>query len=588
MLPNDKKTFEKLVKALRKAEKSPKELVGGILQLWLQASYPHLTRPSADAKLLQDSPIVEFASWASRLDLLTAAFWLGSAYASLSGNETRKKHSLYFTPPYLANRLLDNADEALLLGKIIDPACGGAAFLAPAAERVAKKLVNRGHSSAQILEYLEANLYGCDNDTFLCELSATFIRMVLAEHIAGAGREPTFKIQPGDGLTTFENQVSTFSLVLCNPPYKKLAKDEAAPHLISYADVIKGQPNLYTLFMRRSTRLLASKGKAVLLTPMSFLSGQYFSKLRQVLTQEGHVKQLDLIHEKEGVFLGAEQDSVITVWEKSGTAAPTVINALSAESGCSAVGNLSLAKVDKPWSVPRTLADNELLPFLQHPKHSLSSYGYKPRIGAIVVHRDKRKRYDQIDGNSAAKHPIPIIWASDVGTDGVLRLNADGSNEFNFVDMELASSTCITRQPAVAVQRVTSHEQKRRLVCAPVSSTVISAYGGVVAENHVCLIERETPSSSVTPELLSDILRTETLDRLFRCISGATNVSAYELMQLPLPDPKKVRTALTDGYTMEQAVRIGFGLPILEKQDPRIVKNKNLEEHTNVGEGCCT
>lgn len=588
MLPNDKKTFEKLVKGLRKTEKTPKKLVGGILHLWLQASYPHLTRPSADAKLLQNSFIVEFAFWASRLDLLTAAFWLGSAYASLSGNETRKKHSLYFTPPYLANRLLDNADEALLLGKIIDPACGGAAFLAPAAERVAKKLANRGHSSAQILEYLEANLYGCDNDAFLCELSATFLKMVLAEHIESAGREPTFKIQPGDGLTAFESQVSTFSLVLCNPPYKKLTKAEAAPHLGPYADVIKGQPNLYTLFMRRSTRLLASKGKTVLLTPMSFLSGQYFSKLRQVLTQEGHVKQLDLIHEKEGVFLGAEQDSVITVWDKSGTAAPTVINALSAEGGCNAVGSLSLTKADKPWSVPRTVADNELVPFLQRPKHSLSSYGYKPRIGAIVVHRDKRERYDQIDGSSAARHPIPIIWASDVGTDGVLRLNADGSNEFNFVDMELASSTCITRQPAVAVQRVTSHEQKRRLVCAPVSSTVISAYGGVVAENHVCLIERTTPSSSVTPELLSDILRTETLDRLFRCISGATNVSAYELMQLPLPDPKKVRTALRDRHTMEQAVRIGFGLPILKKQDPRIVKNKNLEEHTNVGEGFCT
>ena len=587
MLPNDKKTFEKLLKGLRKTEHSPRNLVGGILHLWLKTSYPRLTRPRAEKKLLEAPIVAEFAAWASGLDLLTGAFWLGSAYASLSGNEARKQNSLYFTPPYLASRLLDNADEALLLGKIIDPACGGAAFLVPAAERVAKKLATRGYTSAQIVEYLEANLYGCDNDAFLCELSETFLRMVLSEHIESAGREPTLNIQLGDGLTAFENQVSTFSLVLCNPPYKKLAKAEAAPYLGPYADVIKGQPNLYTLFMRRSTRLLASKGKAVLLTPMSFLSGQYFSKLRQLLTQEGHVNKLDLIHEKEGVFLGAEQDSVITVWDKSGAAAPTVINALSAESGCSAVGSLSLSKADKPWSVPRTHADNELVPFLQRPKHSLSSYGYKPRIGAIVVHRDKRGRYDQIDGNIQAKHPIPIIWASDVGRDGVLRLNADGRNEFNFVNMESASSTCITRQPAVAVQRVTSHEQTRRLVCAPVSGTVISAYGGVVAENHVCLIERTAPSSSVTPELLSDILRTETMDRLFRCISGATNVSAYELMQLPLPNPKKVRTARKHGYTMEQAVRIGFGLPILEKQDPRIAKDKNMEERTDVGAGFC-
>ena len=65
-------------------------------------------------------------------------------------------------------------------------------------------------------------------------------------------------------------------------------------------------------------------------------------------------------------------------------------------------------------------------------------------------------------------------------------------------------------------------------------------------------------------------------------------MSAYELMCLPLPDPAKVKTALKVGRTMEQAVRIGFGLPILEEQDPQIVKNNNLEEHTDVGEGCCT
>lgn len=368
MLPNDKKTFEKLLKVLRKTEDSPQNLVGGILHLWLKAGYPHLTRPHVEAKLLANPNVADFASWVSRLDLLTAAFWLGSAYASLSGNEARKQQSLYFTPPYLASRLLDDAAESLLQGKIIDPACGGAAFLAPAAERVAKELARRGHSSAQILEHLEANLYGCDSDAFLCKLSATFLRMVLAEHIASVGREPTFKIQTGDGLVNFENQVGTFSVVLCNPPYKKLTKDETAPHVGSYADVIKGQPNLYTLFMRRSMRLLAPNGTAVLLTPMSFLSGQYFSKLREVLTQEGHVKQLDLIHEKEGVFLGAEQDSVITVWEKSGATAQTIINAL-VESSCSPVGTLSLNKADKPWSVPRTIADNELLPLLKSPTH---------------------------------------------------------------------------------------------------------------------------------------------------------------------------------------------------------------------------
>jgi len=122
MLPNDKKSYEKLLRGLKKTENSPQNLVAGILYLWLKASYPHLSRPAAGAKLLGNPYVAEFASWLSKLELLTGAFWLGSAYANLAGSEARKQQSLYFTPPYLASRLLDNATESLLQGKIIDPA----------------------------------------------------------------------------------------------------------------------------------------------------------------------------------------------------------------------------------------------------------------------------------------------------------------------------------------------------------------------------------------------------------------------------------------------------------------------------------
>lgn len=588
MLPNNKKTFVRLLHGLKSTEYTPQNLVSGILHLWLKTNYHHLARPRAEAKLLRNPSVEGFASWVSRLDLLTAAFWLGSAYATLAGSEARKKQSLYFTPPHLANRLLENAGEALLQGKIIDPACGGAAFLAPAAERIAQNLNKQGFTSAQILDYIETNLYGCDSDAFLCSLSATFLRMVLAKHIANTGREPNFHIRCAEGLSAFESLVGSFSVVLCNPPYKKLNKEEAALYLDSYTDVIKGQPNLYTLFMRRSMSLLSDNGKAVLLTPMSFLSGQYFSKLRQVLTREGYVNQLDLIHEKQGVFLGAEQDSVITLWTKSNHIMPTTINALSADAGCVSNGQLSLPRTDRPWAVPRTLSDNELLSLLYKPAYSLASYGYRPRVGAIVVHRDQRPRYSRIYKNSKAALPIPIIWASDVGTDGVLRHNKNSCNEFNFVDMGSTRSPSITTSPAVAIQRVTSHDQKRRLICAPVPADLCSTYGGVVAENHVCLIEKIDPTSTIEPEFLSGIFRTEILDRLFRCLSGATNVSAYELMCLPLPDPAKVKAALKVGQTMEHAVRIGFGLSILEKQTPRAKKKKSMEEYANAGAGFCT
>jgi adenine-specific DNA-methyltransferase len=53
---------------------------------------------------------------------------------------------------------------------------------------------------------------------------------------------------------------------------------------------------------------------------------------------------------------------------------------------------------------------------------------------------------------------------------------------------------------------------------------------------------------------MSALLRTEEVDRYFRCISGATNVSSFELSQLALPPASELRTALDSGVAMSIAV----------------------------------
>lgn len=578
MLPNNKNLFEKYCSSLQKTGHSASQLVNAALFLWIESGYSHLKPPRVTSSLLKVPCIVEFSSWISKQDFMTGAFWLSSAYAALTGKTTRKENSLFFTPPFLSNRILDNAGKALLSGKVIDPACGGAAFLVPAAARIAKSLEDRKLASTQILEYLEKNLFGCDSDAFLCELSGFFLRMVLAGHIAKAGREPQFNIRHADGLHAFNNELGGFSLVLCNPPYKKLSEAEVVTYRGDYEGILKGQPNLYALFIRKAMTLLRQRGRAVVLTPMSFLSGRSFSKLRLRLGTEGHVCQLDMIHNKYGVFLGAEQDSVVTVWEKvQGKSTPAEIFTLTAGGNPHNVGKLELVKSETSWPIPRTSADTELLPLFSNMRHSLASYGFKPKTGIIVIHRDKRNRYKRLTRSSPAVLPIPLIWASDIGTDGTLRHNASGKNEANFVDMEAASHPSIIRTSAVAIQRVTAYAQKRRLICAPVPLEMYTKYGGVVGENHISLIVKISESSAISSEFLSDILRTEILDRLFRCISGATNVSAYELMQLPMPDPQIVIDAINKGYEVEDAVRKGFGLTtLINHQHTTKIISKNI------------
>lgn len=572
MLPANKNNFKSILKELSsivRAGTAPADVIRATLKLWAAQITPGVTTPSAQVEsLLKLGTIVSFATWLGESDILTGAFWLSSAYASLITVDQRKLSAMYFTPPYLSNRMLDNAGEALFEGKVVDPACGGAAFLAPAAQRIVHRLEGLGQSSVEIVSYLEANLYGADTDSFLCELSETFLRMILARHLLAIQRKPKFKILCGDGLSAFESEAGTFQLILSNPPYRKMARDEVLKYAAVHESIITGQPNLYALFISRSVKLAAIEGKAILLTPMSFLSGSSFSKLRAFIADKGHVRQLDLIHNKKGVFLGAEQDAVVTVWNKTRMLAPpTLVYSLSPAEDCKYVGEVLLTNPERSWPIPRKAEDAELLRLLDEDHAHLADYGYKAKTGAIVVHRDTRHRFSRVCDAQKSKCFVPLIWSRDIDQKGILSLRPSTECPDRFISLEtIKSSACISR-PAIALQRVTSADQAKRLFCAPVPEDLYMKYGGVAGENHVCFLESQTDTPNINPSLLSDILRTEVMDRLFRCISGATNVSVYELNQLPMPDIEILKEALKMKVPIENAVRLGLGLTELA---PRI------------------
>ncbi len=52
--------------------------------------------------------VQDFAKWLSEEPFNEADYWLATAYAILVGDEVRTERALYFTPPLLAERVIDN------------------------------------------------------------------------------------------------------------------------------------------------------------------------------------------------------------------------------------------------------------------------------------------------------------------------------------------------------------------------------------------------------------------------------------------------------------------------------------------------
>jgi hypothetical protein len=109
------------------------------------------------------------------------------------------------------------------------------------------------------------------------------------------------------------------------------------------------------------------------------------------------------------------------------------------------------------------------------------------------------------------------------------------------------------------LQRVTSNEQPKRLVAAAVPEGILDKYGGFVGENHTVILEQVAPDPVLPPVQLAQLLATPTIYRYFRCISGAINVSSFELNQLCLPNPNRLKKFLAQGHDIAEAARRAWG-----------------------------
>lgn len=519
----------------------------------------------APVALQRDAAVAAFVDFVRADELQEATYWFASAYAQLAGDGPRKQLSMFFTPPSLTTRLLDELTATgvdFASRSFCDPACGGAAFLAPIAMRMREALRANGATPAQVIKHIEARLLGIDKNRTLCKLSRHFLLMALHDEIVNTGIVPRLRIIVRDSLLALPHLTGTLDVVVCNPPFRKVSAAEMEGYADEFSDVIAAQPNLYALFMAKCVKLLTMGGTCAMVTPTSFLSGQYFSKLRTFLMTHTKVLSIAMVSDRHGVFIDVQQETALTLArrEDNGHTMSTVANVclVSRDGNYADVGRCSLLNTGATWAIPRKRSDVSLLRSAGKSAARLADYGYAIRIGAFVWNRDSRTTYPSAKSAAKARgrSAVPLLWSSDIAADGILRFNGlPKDREPCFVNFGSKSHRSVIRRPSVLLQRVTANNQPRRLVAAAVPEDVLETYGGFVGENHTVILEQVVPEPTLPPTQLAQLLGTATVDRCFRCISGATNVSAFELKQLPLPDPNRLKELLTQGHDIAEAAR---------------------------------
>jgi adenine-specific DNA-methyltransferase len=467
------------------------------------------------------------------LDRAGAAYLIGRNYTAMLPEDVRARRGVFYTPPLLATRLINEAGRAGVDWReatIIDPGCGGGAFLAPVASKIASAM--RDDAAAAVLHSIGERLRGYEIDTFGAWMSQVFAEIALLPLCRAARMRLPAIVETRDSLAA--DSSGRFDLVIGNPPFGRVTLPAA--HRARYGRSLYGHANLYGLFTDLALRLVRPGGVVAYVTPTSFLAGEYFKRLRALLAREAPPANIDFVAARRGVFDDVLQETVLTVFRRQPEPREATVHLLDCQMGrldIRPAGTIALpAEAERPWLIPRTPVQMPLVRRLTRLTHHLADYGYAVSTGPLVWNRHKPQL-------AARRVPgaLPLIWAECVTAAGGFVFKADKRNHAPYFRPRAGDEWLLSRRPCVLLQRTTAKEQDRRLIAAELPASFIRRHGAVIIENHLNMIRPLNGAPAVAPDVLAAFLNTRAVDQAFRCVNGSVAVSAFELESLPLPAP---------------------------------------------------
>jgi hypothetical protein len=222
-------------------------------------------------------------------------------FIEAEGSLGRKQTGAFYTPPHLAELVVDTATEgrSLLGMRILDPACGSGVFLVSVFNRMAQEWRNQNPNSRQktmareLIKILRDQLFGVDVEETACRIACFSLYLALMDQLEPLDIDalleqnqklppllspddgpPSGNLQPTIIEDSFFNpdlrlQKQDFDLVIGNPPWvSRRASDMWFSEWASEdLDVRAPQKQIAHGFMWKAPEYLKDGGTACLLLP---------------------------------------------------------------------------------------------------------------------------------------------------------------------------------------------------------------------------------------------------------------------------------------------------------------------------------
>ncbi|MDH7810018.1 adenine-specific DNA-methyltransferase [Rhizobium sp. AN67] len=485
-----------------------------------------------DLKPFEHKEVAIFRNRLAALSPHDRNYWRGTLYTLMMSPADRRAQAAYFTPPYLANAVIDMAlDHGFDIKKhnVLDPAAGGAAFLSLIADRMYRAGLPR--------EDIAARLNGIEIDERLARMS----EFLIAEQLEGFRSRQIVTV--GDSIHAQTD--GSYDLVIANPPYGRMRPNELPEGRwgkVAYGNHI----NKYAIFTELCLRVAKPGGLVALVIPSSFRGGPLYDRMRSFVASQGQILALGTVTNRADVFADVAQDVSVLLVRRGAPHRTKERVKFPAITGAGVSHPVPAGLLPKDMSSP-WLAGTDARK--DRGGATLSDYGVSAKAGYFVWNREWDRICDSQD-----EQAYPLFWAKNVRAKSHCRPMNRSGDGIDFVRVPLGS-TAIVDGPAAIVQRVTNSSQPRRIVAAMVDRDSIAPWKGFVSENHTIVL---SGSDAADLDLLVSLLNTKAVDERYRAVSGTATVSVTLLRELDLPSPHAFRAALQRTNDIEEAAVIAY------------------------------
>ena len=458
----------------------------------------------------------------------------------------RKAKGQYFTHKKVSElmvKLFENVGEKKVIN-ILDPGAGIGIFESTFCEYI-KSLGEKVEVSFDLYE----------NDVTIIPLLEQNMK-ICKEDMAAGGLEINYKIFNDDfilsnaaifnGRVNFDEEKDGYDFVISNPPYYKLNKE--SKQVVEMKEIVSGQPNIYTLFMAVSAKLLKNGGQMTVLTPRSYCSGLYFKKFRKWFLNVIKPQKIHLFESRKEIFKKYDvlQENVILTAKKTSTIPKNILISLS-----EGIPNekLSVKKTtydeiiietnnDIVMRIPTSELDDLIAANIDEFDDNLETLGFKVSTGPVVPFRATEFLLKKSNGS---KDVIPLIWMHNI-ENGMVKWPLKKNNiPIGLKKITESENLLKPNKNYVLIKRFSAKEGKQRINAGIyLKKSIKSDYIGI--ENHVNYLYKIDGELTLDEAYgIAALLNSKLYNRYFQITNGSTQVNAFEIRNLPLPSIKIIK-----------------------------------------------